>query len=458
MAENNPYSYSTWLEVQQSLSLRLNDTANVFWTIPEIKLYLEEALRFYNCLTQTWIQDVTFSYDQTSKAWQSTANSANSLAGHNPTSPRFQTLTDAYVYTMGQYHLLEPPTGNGTWTGTNQFSLDDFVQAFEGKRDTVLQETACNIGPIGSLSITPGTNRIQLPDSAAQTIMDLLRVRYLPDGGTPSTFWRDDGMAMEYFNNSYQQEYGTPFTWDVLASPPQFLLVDQLVSEPNTPDILGMLSGGTITPPTASPLLVPDDWNWVLKFGMMSDLLSKESESTDMLRYKYCEQRFTEGMKLMKEMPWLVQARINGVPCDTPSVAEADTFDNEWQSNPNAQIGIVCGGIDLFAVSPNIPASTTISVTLSLVGNAPIPASDGDFVQVGRDALDAILMEAHHLAAFKMGGKDFTDTIPLHQELIDMALSTNERLRMSGIFPTTIRPLVSREDEAAPRFAQENQQ
>ena len=125
MAQNNPYSFATWLEAQQALSLRLNDTANVTWTVAEIKLYLSEALRFWNCLTQAWIQNWSVDYTQTATApflpaWQSTANSLNSFVGHNATSPRYQTLTDAYVYTMIQYHLLEPPTGNAAWTGTNQ--------------------------------------------------------------------------------------------------------------------------------------------------------------------------------------------------------------------------------------------------------------------------------------------------------------------------------------------------
>jgi hypothetical protein len=458
MAQNNQYAYQTLLQAQQALSLRLNDTATVYWTVAECQTYIIEALRLWNCLTQEWIQDVSFTYTQpnpaTLPAWQSTGNSLNALVGSNPTSPRAQTLTDSNVYMVAQYHLLEPPNGNATWAGTNQFSLSDFTQALQRRRDMILQSTACNVGPIAPINVPVGSNRIQFPDSTAQSILDLRRIRYIPASGlgSPATLWRDDSLAMEYFETIYEQNYGIPLVWDVIGSPPLFVTFDAASSVPNSLDILAILSGGLITPPTASPLLMPDDWYWVLKFGMMADLLSKDAESTDLQRAAYCEQRFQEGLKLMVEMPWMTQAKINQVPCDTPSVIEADEFDNEWQSNPNAQIQIVRGGIDLFAISPTIPIGTTVQVVLSLVGNAPIPASGAAFIQASRDVLDAILDEAQHLAKFKDGGKEFMDSMPLHQNFIRAAMAANSRLAESGIFTETMRPPISREEEAQPRF------
>lgn len=459
MAQNAPYAYQTSLEAEQALALRLNDTANAYWAKTELNLYIAEALRVWNCLTQEWIQEWTTNYDQpnpaTLPAWQSTGNSLNALVGANATSPRYQTLTDAYVYTVAQYHLLEPPTGNGAWTGTSQFSLEDFVQALQRRRDAILQISGCNVGPFSTtFGILPGTNSVTLPDSTTQSILDLRRVRFLPalNQGNPSTLYREDGMAFEFFHNDYEQDFGTPLSWDVLSNAPLVLAFDNKANVPNTLDILGMISGGLINPPTASPLLIPDDWYWVLKFGMMADLFSKEVESTDLPRAKYCQQRFQEGLKLMQAMPWVTQARINNVPVDTPSVTEADSFDYEWQSNPTALTEIVRGGIDLFAVSPTIPAGTTIGVTLNLVGNAPIPSSDGDFIQVSRDVLDMILDEAQHLAMMKHGGAEFTQSIALHQNFIKAAVETNSRLRESGIFATVLRPPVSREDEIQPRF------
>lgn len=672
MPQANPFSYETFAQAKQTLAQnRLNDPTNSFWTDAECGIYITEALRVWNCLTQTWLQDYTHTLATDDLTWQSTGSPSNPFVGHLLDSPRLQTLTDAYVYTVAQYHLLEPPTGNATWTGTPQFTLADFMQAFQRRRDQIIQATACYVGPFSnSFSVPPSANRVQLPDSTAQSILDLRRVRFVPAAGqgAPSTLFRDDGMAFEYFHNPFLQTNDNPLAWDVLAGPPLMLTFDDLVNVPNTLDILAILSGGplnvpilipapailnntavaadiggfvrffsvaigdiaffiytgsnppsapsgwtiyaassgattnsyiistvidasnvngfiptdsgglpplylfvrpgsggireihfiqgTTTPqiittsdavvagdlglyfgglfstPNSNPnltvnrghlkgngngrhlanitvwenfttdgaqtvefdcpngpfdgfygaviviasettggttdnlLYIPNDWYWVLKFGMMSDLLRKESESTDLERADYCERRFQEGLQLMNEMPWLTQARIDNVPCDTPSVAEMDTFSYEWQSDPDAAVVIVRGGIDLFAISPIIPPpnpptvpDTDVAVTLTLVGNAPIPVADGDFVQVSRDVLDLILDEAQHLAMFKTGGFDFAEsTRTLHKSFLIGALSTNARLRESGIFPTDIRQVGdSRQAAAQPRFAESSQ-
>ena len=151
--------------------------------------------------------------------------------------------------------------------------------------------------------------------------------------------------------------------------------------------------------------------------------------------------------------PWLMQARINNVPVDTPSFYEADQYSYEWQSDPNAMQQIVRGGIDLFAISPTVPSATTVSVTLSLVANAVIPANDAAYVQISREILDCIVDEAEHLAQFKEGFTEVQESLALHQRFISMAMETNRRLKMSGIFPTDLRRPISKEDEADPRFA-----
>jgi hypothetical protein len=457
------YQSVTFIQATNELALRLNDPLFIFWTKPEMQLYLAEALRVWNCLTQQWLVDWTTSYTNsgTLPVWNSLANSLNTLVGANTSSPRYQTLTDSYVYTVAQYHLLEPPTGNLTWTGTSQFALADFTNALTRRRDLTLQLTDCNVGPFSStFSITPGTNRVQLPDTTTQSILDLRRIRFVPDPtlGSPATLYRDDLMSFEYFTHDFEQTFDPPLCWDVLGSPPQFITFDSKPNTPNTLDMLAILSGGVITPPTPSPLLIPDDFSWVLKFGMLADMLTKETESKDLMRAQYCQQRFEEGVQLMQKMPWLTQARINDVPVDTPSFYEADEFDYEWQSNPSAIPEIIRGGIDLFAVSPIIPVGASIAITLSLIGNMPIPASDGAFIQVSREVLNAILDEAEHLAQFKEGGMEFQDSLQLHQRFIKTAMQTNSRLMESGIFPTDIRRTISKSDEAEPRFAMQGEQ
>jgi len=258
---------------------------------------------------------------------------------------------------------------------------------------------------------------------------------------------------MEYFSPDFPQESGDPMAWGILGSPPQAITFDTLANQPNSLDILAILGGSTVSSP--SPLLIPDDWAWVMKWGMISDLLSKEAESNDRMRASYAEQRFQEGIRLMMELPWLMQARIDNVPCDSPAVEEMDQYDLGWESRSDAQMGIVRGGIDLFAVSPK--PSGNVSVSLSLVGSAPVPVADGDYVQLPRENINAILDEAEHLAQFRHGGQEFLHSIPLHQNFIQAAMDSNRRVRESGIFATTLRPPVSRQSEVDPRYALKEQ-
>jgi hypothetical protein len=454
MPQNAPYSYALMGDAVAALSLRLNDPGYVHWTQPELIFYVNESLRVWNCLTHQWAQDFTATYTSTDLVWQSTGNSQNATVGSNPTSPRFQTLSDGYCYQVAQFHLLEPPAGTA-WTGSSQFTINDFTQAMQRRRDDVLQIAAANVAPLaGPISIPPGQSRIYLPDAAAQSILDIRRIRFLPDPtvGQPSTLYREDGLAMEYFAPFFPQTDKNPTSWDILASPPLALTFDATPNVANTLEILAILSGGIITPGEFSLLLIPDDFYWILKFGMMADLLRKESESTDLARAAYCETRFAEGLRLLVEFPWLLQARINNVAVDTPAVTEADDFDYEWQSNANAQIGVIVGGLDLFALSP-IPTSAPVSVTLTMVGNAPVTTDLTQPIQVSRDVLDVILDESEHLAILKHGGSEFSNSLTLHQNFLQAAMKTNKRLAESGIFASTLRLKTSKQSDIDPRFA-----
>lgn len=435
---SSPFSWLTFGQAKAEVALRLGDESNIFWTDAELGLYLSESLRLWNCLTAYWAAPYTFTFTQTAANW---------YAANGTGSPRKTTLTDADIYTLIEYHLLEPATG-GTWTGTNQFSITDLSQACSRRRNEILQASACNMAET-SLDVTPNTSSVILTD----LFLDVRRCRWVPaaNQGSPVTLQRGDSRSFQYFTPRYAQTISNPLRWDVIGSPPQTITLDTMVNVPSTLQVLGMKGGADFDPPTVSPLLMPDDWSWVLKFGAMADILSKEQEGKDLERAAYCRQRYEEGLKLMARMPWLLQGFIDGVPVDTQPLAGADRTNYEWQSRATAFPEIVVAGIDLFAVSP-VP-SDSLSLLLMVVENAPIPANDTEEIQVPRDVMDAILDEAQHLALFKCGGAEFKDSLALHKSFLSTALKNNARLRESGILATTIRPLISRQDQDQPRYA-----
>ena len=436
------YQWLTFGSAKQELALRLGDELMVRWTDAELGAWLIEALRVWNCLTAYWVTPYTFTYSPSGN-WQA-ANGAG--------SPRMQTLTDTDVYTLIEYHLLEPPTG-AAWTGTDQYSITDLQQGCSRRRNEILQAAACNMVE-QTISLTPDTTIAQITDLA----IDVRRCRWVPatGQGAPVTLQRGDMRSFQYFSPAFAQTRRRPLRWDVIGSPPEQITLDTQVPVPSTLQVLEIQGGPDFTPPTALPLLIPDDWMWVLKFGAMADILSKEQEGKDIQRAEYCRKRYVEGLKLMVEMPWLLQGFVNGVVVDTQALAGADRFNYEWQSRSTAFPEIVIAGIDLFALSPT--PTGDMSVSLTLVGNAPIPADDAAFIEVARDVMDAILDESQHLALFSMGGQEFMASVELHKSFVLAAARQNARLRESGILPLMLRPPVSRQDEQQPRYALEGKQ
>ena len=436
------FSWLTYGQAKAELASRLNDPTFTQWSSVECGVYLVQAMRFWNCLTAYTVAD--YSLDLTPPF------TGNWFQANGSGSPRQPTLTDIDVYTMMQYMLLEPPSG-GVWTGTTQFNIAGFAQALQGSRDETLQAAATNMQEIG-IPITPGTSRVNLPDN----VLDVLRVRYVPapSQGPAVMLQRGDGESFRVFTPNYLQTYASPLRWDVITGPPLALTVDTLVNVPANLQVLAMIAEPVPNPPAATPLGMPDDWSFVPMFGALADLLSEQEESRDIQRAEYCRMRYMDGMDLLKNAPWLMESRINNVAVATSSVVASDRFNYEWQSNPSAFPEIVVGGIDLYAVSP-VPSYTVakqVSVVLTLVGNAPIPANDAAFIQVPRDVMDAMLDYAEHMALFKRGGPEFMQSMALYQSFLKTASRWNARIRASGLFSSTLRAQAQRDEAQKPRL------
>jgi hypothetical protein len=408
------YSWLTYQAARQQLAARLADSGNVFWTDAENGLYIKKALRMFNALTFTWKAD--FAYNSTS-LW----NSLGTLTG----SPRQRTLTDNDSYTMMEYHLLEPPTG-GTWTGTTQFSIADLADALQGARDQMLQVSNCNQLLLQNIALMPNTRRTTLPD----TVIDVERVRYLPTGGTANTLYRDDTVAQEFYEAPlYQQASGQPQTFSLSSEPPLSWDVDIPPNQPGTYEAVVLESGAAFVPPTATLVGIPNDFVWVAEWGALAELLGRESEATDRERAKFCDKRFEDGLNLLLKTPWAMLGRVNNAACDMPSIAAMDRYQPEWDSTP-ASFGpcVVLGGIDFIA------APTNSGIAMTVLGNAPVPTLDADYVQASRPNWDTVLDLAQSFACFKMGGAEFQQALELEARAVQACAAENTRLKSMGCF------------------------
>lgn len=413
----------TWLNLSTAraqLASRLADPSMVKWTSAELTLYIQEALRMWNALTFTWKAEFQFNPSQNWNALGSLAN-----------SPRLRTVTDTQVYTLMEYALTEPPTGS-TWTGTSQFTIAALAGALQRRRDEVIQVANCNQA-VALQNTTPNTRRNTLAD----TVIEPQRIRFIPAAAAtykPVTLSRSDQVADEAFEPDFPDEApGFPAEWMVASEPPLSFDVDVAPSVAGKYEVLSLLSGTPFSPPTPNLLGVPDDFAWLPRYGALADLLGRESDATDLPRAEWCQKRYADGLKLIANAPWIFLASVDGQAVDVTSMTEQDAYWPEWDSDPTFWPNLVIAGMDFFWT----PLSS--STGLTVVGNAPIPSLDADYLQVSRSVWDAVLSYGQFLAAFKMGGAEFQSALGLESIFVTAAEQEGKRLSKLGIFSDVLK-------------------
>ena len=451
-----PYAYITLAQARQQLANRLYDSNQVFWSSLELNSYITEALRTWNALTSYWRGDFLFPSVQ-GQIWYDIPTLANTL--------RPYTVTDVSLYQEILYHLLEPITGPVSL----QFSTDDIVNAVQRRRDELLAISDCTqtVTTVGAVA-----GRITLPD----TVIDVRRMAYLPtqsvltgvgygtgrygfglygysakarvDIPKPSVLWPADTWGEQSYDTTYTLnpagKPNTPLTYLLSTQPPLSFDTNAPPSFGGSYELLTVNAGVTLSfAGTATPFLIPDDWTPVIKWGALADLFGRASNAQDSLRQQYCEQRYRMGCALLANSAALLAMRINNVPAQVSSIRGADLYNTSWEGLDNSTPRQVYhAGLNLITLSP--PADAGINgvpydCTATVVENAPVPVADGDNVQVGHEDLDAILDYSVHVAATKMGGKEFLDTMPLFQRFMQAASLYNSKLLENAEYNSILR-------------------
>jgi hypothetical protein len=494
---NGSYGWLSLSAGVAQLAARLADPSMTFWTAAELQLYLFRALQQFNVLTATWKTDFQFT---SPNLW----NSLGSLTG----SPRLRSATDTQSYTMLQYYLLEPPTGAGTWTGTTQFALSDLVNALQSRRNEMLQISAANDVLVQNIPLTPGTRRTYLSDQ----ILDVPRVRYLalqtsptatgssgassivvssstgvaagqlvsgtgiapwttvtsvsgttvnlsiPNTGivsgvinffSPTTLYRDDTVALEWYESPlYQLTAGTPQTFQLSSEPPLSFDVDIPPSQAGVYEAVTLQSGTTFAPPAATLLGIPNDWAYLLEYGAMADLLSREPEAKDIQRAEYFAKRYLDGIQVMLKTPWIMLGNIDGVACSVDSLAVVDRYSINWDSDPtNFGPLVVTCGMDFIAS----PVGHSCGVTV--LGNAPLLDVTNMYLQVSRDGWEAVLNMAQFLSSIKHGGTEFQEAMELEKQFILFCAGENSRLKSCGAFGDVLAQRAQGQDRNQERYS-----
>jgi len=428
------YNATTFLQLQNELSLRLGDPTQTFWTKAEIILHIQDAFRFWNCLTGDNKQ--TFDLPISSATpWYDLHNVA--------LSPRLCRLTDADIYTRLQLALLEPPLANCAMT-TMQFSAQDLVSAVQRKRDEFLFRTGCT-STIESLNVNPGVGTLGLPPTVIQPI----RGYWLPQaglGGQGGPILRGDEFVSAAYAPSGPANPGDPLTFSAGIEPP---LVVEFNPPPNIPgkvEFITIESQAVLSAVAPTTLFIPSDFVPALTWGALADLLEINLEAKDSSRAEYARKRFEQYAELIQAYPFVFGARVNGIPVFVDAVETLDSYNPTWRTGTTPQSIIGLSGQNLVAAVTPVNAQ----ITLILCANANVPVNDNDPIQAGQEILDCLLDYAQHVASFKMGGAEFQATLPLLASIVKMAAKRNAKVRALSTFREILYGKAQREPQFSP--------
>lgn len=388
-----PYTAPSLTEAQAALASRLNDPGFIRWLAPELAGYLREALRTWQSWTHNYRDQGSFNTVATEPFYD--------LPTELP-SLRAYTLTNWDLVSDLQYSLLEPAPAGGTWTGTDQFNLDQLNTAIQRRRDQFLRETGVVITRTTiPYAAPPASGRIALDER----VSIVRRAAWRPDATMiTSPLGRATEWAANNFAPAWLQDTQEPYAYSVSVVPPLTLQVIPPTANPGTLDLLSINTGAPLDPDIETTLGIPDDFTWIVKFGALADLLNGDGLALDPQRAAYCETRWQQGLDLARSSPVVLSARINGVACRIGAISDADSYSPTWQMVPGVPIQPLLAGGNVVAIWP--PPRTLgnpWTITLDVVPNMPVPVNPGDVLQISQDVYDSILDYAQHLALFKEG-------------------------------------------------------
>ncbi len=288
-------------------------------------------------------------------------------------------------------------------------------------------------------------------------MIDVRRAAFQPVGGSPwNTLWREDEWAMGANTAmTWPQNPGDPQAYSIAAPPPLTLQLQPPPSISGTLDLVTVDSGADLNPAIGVLLGIPDDFAWVVKFGVLADLLGADGLARDEDRSKYCIARWQEGIQLARIYTSIMQLQVNDVPVYVCSLQELDSGSYAWQSTSGQPVVGALAGLNLLALAGDgnnggVP-DAVYGVSADVVRRAPVPVNDGEDIQVGREDLDSILRYAEHIAAFKMGGTEFHATDIHYQGFMRGASFYNARLRANARNFNVLKDRATLEESRRPR-------
>jgi hypothetical protein len=419
------YTQYTLASLGQEISVSLQDPNRLYWSAEEIYYTINEALLLWGGLTSYWRER---------GALATVANtSIYDLSSSLPTL-RARTINFADLTKQIQYHLIEPPNGVTGSGMSTQFSIDQILSSLSRKRNEFVLDSRLPLTSATLASSFPPDGRVQLD----QAISLIARASWT-DGPTTviTPLYREDEFSAQHLIPDWNNNPNKPIAYSLTETQPTTL---QLVPPPLSSGALNLIYVNTLTlDPLAdpSPFLVPDEFSPAIKWASLYELLSTESEGYDPIRAKYCLERYNAIVDSTSLHRSIFNVRLNDVPLSLDTLNNLDAAYPFWQ-NKRGRPTIAATAYDILALAD--PPNSIYGLSVDVVRSAPISYSlaPASYIQLGREDMPYIFDYCRHALSFKLGGDEFTSTMPLYDNFLRGAGQRNRLLSAKTRYLTPI--------------------
>lgn len=435
------YTTLTLSSIRSLLASRLHDSGLVHWESDELDAVITEGFRIFNSLTGHFRARGTFN----TAAGTAFYDIPTELTDSGGTKLRAYTIRDRAVIENIQRHLCEP-VGATTWLGSDQFTMQEVIDAISRRRNQFLYDTGCRLTEHSETFLTPPSGgRFELDES----IMDVRRMVWKDADGRYHPLTRDD----EHMMTPALNDVGTPRSYSIIAAPALTVQLAPIPQDRGTVEMLTVDSMGDIDPTASSNtgtlMGIPDDLVWAVMWGAIAELLDKDGPAFDPARAGHADRLYRLGVETALRTPVVLHGEVNGRATRLDPLHQADYARRGWQGKARGTPAVLAlPAMDTIVTIP-IPKEIG-SVTLDVVRNAPVPSSGN--IQIGREHLSAILGLAQFLAAFKEGGSEMQATIPSLQEFIAHAVLYNQKMAAGSVYREILQAAPYEEGSYRPRL------
>ena len=204
-------------------------------------------------------------------------------------------VLDTAVLNEIQYHVIETPNSGASWTSL--WTQAEILNYFNERQTRLLKDTQVVLTRV-SLWTIPNVTRHPLPADWLTTS----RVAWQTSPGAYSPIPRATGYESDLADSAWDYDHvRIPTAYTEVDTPNLQIQLQPASFDNGLIDLLYTAVGTTLTAAGVA-LVVPDDAVWIVKWGVVADMLWKLGHAHDPARAAYAEARYTMGVALLRSI------------------------------------------------------------------------------------------------------------------------------------------------------------